>query len=148
MQTLLNFDLIGEDLYSIHGLKKIDGAFLQFLRQHHPELEQQLQQARQKAPDPSQQSTLLIELSVGLEQFLSQLFRIENDVQALLNQHDDYANLAEFKRRIIQKRIIPKYQQHDWQGYSAAYFSDYLSLSAQEIIQAWTILQAHQDQLK
>ncbi|HSF48616.1 MAG TPA: FAD-dependent oxidoreductase, partial [Burkholderiales bacterium] len=94
------------DLYQPEGLARVDGAFLKHLGEADPELRQCLEATR-NAPDrlaPKAQSELLIALAVHLEDFLSELFGIERDVQALSGRHHELAPLYRCKRLFVQKR--------------------------------------------
>jgi NADPH-dependent glutamate synthase beta subunit-like oxidoreductase/NAD(P)H-flavin reductase len=97
-----------EDLYRRDGLLRLDELFLAALREAAPVLAQRLVAAR-AAPEAlgaRAESDLLIELAPHLEDFLAQLFGIQDAVRALSAGHHELAPLFRVKRQFVQRRAM------------------------------------------
>ncbi|SDY86382.1 FAD-dependent oxidoreductase [Nitrosomonas sp. Nm58] len=106
----LKFGVTFADLYNRDGLVKLDEAFLDFLREGEAGLRACLDHAR-RYPDelaPKDESAFLIELAPWLEDFIAQLFGIENQVRALAARHHELAPLYFCKRQFVQRRAKTK----------------------------------------
>ncbi len=106
----LKYQLTIADLYCRDGLLKLDHEFLAFLNQGDHALHHKLINARIH-PDtlaPKDESALLIEIAPWLEDFLADLFGIENEVKALAEQHHKLAPLYFCKRQFVQRRAKGK----------------------------------------
>ncbi len=102
----LAFGLSFSDLYHHAGLARVDEAFLAYLRQQDQALCNRLIVARQggAALDRKQESALILELGPVLEDFLSELFGIGDDLKALKREYHAMAPLFEVKRKFVQRR--------------------------------------------
>jgi NADPH-dependent glutamate synthase beta subunit-like oxidoreductase/NAD(P)H-flavin reductase len=101
------FDLTINDFYDRAGLIKLDAAFVQQLAKDDAELHNRLMAGR-AAPEAlaeKDHSQLLIDLAGPLDDFLSALFKIEAEVQALRQRHDALAPLYTVKRLFVQRRV-------------------------------------------
>src|SRR5579872_3943445 len=87
--VLAGFGLSFADLYDAHGLQRLDARFLSRLEAAQPALAARLDAARE-APDKlaaKEESALLLELAPHLEQFVADLFGIQDEVAALAGVH-------------------------------------------------------------
>jgi NADPH-dependent glutamate synthase beta subunit-like oxidoreductase/NAD(P)H-flavin reductase len=106
----LSFGLQFSDLYRRDGLERLDTAFLQWLREANASLAERLSQVRQEAAagtlnlDRKAESALILELGPHLEDFLGQLFGIEDALRRLRREYNDLAPLFELKRKFVQRR--------------------------------------------
>jgi len=112
LQLEPGFNMSFDELYDPHGLRRLDAIFLEFLGQADPALTQQLTAARQ---DPESiggkdESQLLMEVAVHLDDFLAQLFSIETEVSALTDTHSALAPLFRCKRQFVQRKAATKYK--------------------------------------
>lgn len=104
----LNFGLLFEDLYSHDGLSKLDQEFISFLRERTPDLHNQLVEAR-TAPDAlgkKEESNFLLDIAPETEEFVTQLFNIKKEAQALAEQHNSLAPLYSCKRLFVQRKAL------------------------------------------
>jgi NADPH-dependent glutamate synthase beta subunit-like oxidoreductase len=122
------------DLYSLAGLQKIDDRFMAFLKGQDPALHQQLIEARHSPPGLPDQSTLMIALAPFIETFIGQAFDIQQEISTLQAANRTLIQLADFKRQYIQKRIIHKFKDYNWQGYTAESFQQYIHLSNTDLL--------------
>src|SRR5918996_2993966 len=96
----LSFDLRFEDLYRRDGLVRLDGCFVDFLKQRNTELHNRLMAAR-AAPEQiasKAYSDLILELAVELDDFIAALFSIACELGALRVRHSALAPLYTVKR--------------------------------------------------
>ncbi|MBY0281425.1 MAG: FAD-dependent oxidoreductase [Alphaproteobacteria bacterium] len=105
----LSYNLSFEDLYSDDGLAKVDVVFQDFLKETSPNLCAALTAARTVPLMPIEESNLIIALAPILEDFLSHLFNIKNEVFALQTAHNDLAPLVTVKRQFVQRYAVKKY---------------------------------------
>ena len=155
MNTSLNDDIHFYDLYSFSGLHKIDQLFLRQLQNYDEELYQNVLKARtflthQRTSDnvtshdyaAINQSALIIDISPLVNQFIAHLFSITSSVAAQISEQQRFILIHNFKRRIIQKRILPKYKNDSWpefidlDGYSSllALFHDLAGMNDYDFI--------------
>ena len=104
----LKFDVKFEDLYSTSGLSKLDGKFIDYLKNANVDLHNQLVSVRRDndSMDKKDTSNLLIEVAPYLEDFIGELFSIEGEVKALQQRHGDIADLYSCKRLFVQRRAL------------------------------------------
>jgi len=107
-QFELGFGFRFEDLYDRDGLVRLDQAFLDELHGAAPELHQRFIEARTNhaTAGGKERSELIIELAPYVEDFISALFGIKTEVEALQARHNDLAPVYAFKRKFIQKKAI------------------------------------------
>lgn len=106
----LDFGFRFEDLYDSEALRRLDGAFLDFIGAADGAVRDRLIAAR-TAPDalaPKAYSALLVDLAPHLDDFIAQLFRIEDEVRALATRHHELAPLYSCKRLFVQRRAANK----------------------------------------
>ncbi len=104
----LRFGISFEDLHRRDGLTHLDQHFLQHLAQAEPELAHRLVEARAN-PDAlagKPESELLIALAPHLEDFIAELFGIEQPVAALAARHHELAPLFSCKRAFVQRKAM------------------------------------------
>ena len=108
------------DLYDRTGIIKLDHAFMEYLEKHQQPLVGRLLAARANpaAAKPLEESNLLIELAPYLEQFIGELFGVENKLQALSAQTHQLAPLYACKRLFVQRQAVKAFK-----GEEAALFS-------------------------
>jgi len=107
----LAFGLKFEDLYCRHGLARLDGCFVEVLKRRNTELHNRLMAGR-AAPDElaaKAYSDLIVELAAELDDFITALFGITREVEALRQRHDTLAPLYAVKRLFVQRRAAKKY---------------------------------------
>jgi NADPH-dependent glutamate synthase beta subunit-like oxidoreductase/NAD(P)H-flavin reductase len=111
----LNHGLSFADLYDREGLVRLDRAFIAHLVETDGELHDQLMTARRDpdAVDRLDESNLLVELAPHLEDFISELFGIEAEVQGLQARHHDLAPLYSVKRLFVQRRAVKAVKEAD-----------------------------------
>jgi NADPH-dependent glutamate synthase beta subunit-like oxidoreductase/NAD(P)H-flavin reductase len=154
MTRSLAFGICFQDLYSLSGLQQVDRAFVTFLKNVDVSLYHHLQTARHyRLPSATDSpinsitnSTLIMDLSFQVEEFLSQLFHIQLETQTLRKAHHSYSGLSEFKRHLIQKRIVQKFRDEKWPEGLASSFQQYIQLGDCDLIQAFFSAQERQDQ--
>src|SRR5438874_728276 len=107
----LAFGLKFEDLYCRDGLARLDGCFVEVLKRRNTELHNRLMAGR-AAPDElaaKAYSDLIVELAAELDDFITALFGITREVEALRQRHDTLAPLYAVKRLFVQRRAAKKY---------------------------------------
>ncbi|TFH08066.1 MAG: pyridine nucleotide-disulfide oxidoreductase [Nitrosomonadales bacterium] len=112
---VLGFDMIFEDLYRRNGLLKLDQSFLNFLQEGEPDLHARFDHARSHCGtlNDKDESSLLIEIAPWVDDFISKLFCIEPEVQALSARHHELAPLYSCKRQFVQRRAMNKVSDED-----------------------------------
>jgi len=107
-KLVLAFGLTFQDLYERQGLLKLDGVFLDELRQAAPELYERLLKAREDPPAPHNKlgSELIIELAPYVEDFAGKLFGIGEDLGRLQSKHSELAPLYAVKRKFVQRKAL------------------------------------------
>ncbi|MBY0463041.1 MAG: pyridine nucleotide-disulfide oxidoreductase, partial [Alphaproteobacteria bacterium] len=105
----LSYNLTFEDLYTNHGLAKVDAAFQDFLKETSLELNNALTAARNIPLMPIEESNLIIALAPIVEDFISHLFNIKTEVAALQTAHSGLTPLMTVKRQFVQRYAIKKY---------------------------------------
>src|SRR5262245_55470017 len=105
-QLRLGAGLRFEDLYETAGLNRLDAAFLAHLETANPALAEELRAARSNPAglDRKPASELIIAIAPHVEDFIAQLFGIEQDVEKLQKEHNEHAPLYNVKRKFVQKR--------------------------------------------
>ena len=121
-QLRLQFDLRFEDLYRRHGLLRLDAAFVDFLGQADPALRESLESLRgdQSPLPPKQESEFLIAVAGHLDDFISRLFSIEDEVRALSARHFELAPLYSCKRLFVQRKAVNTYRAEAAAGFDGA----------------------------
>ena len=112
---ILGYDMNFADLYRRTGLIKLDQAFLDFLHDGDPDLYSRFDYARSHCGslNAKDESNLLIEIAPWLDDFISKLFCIESEVQALSARHHELAPLYSCKRQFVQRRAMNKVSDED-----------------------------------
>lgn len=107
----LAFNLKFTDLNKLEGLKKLDLVFLKFLKDHNHFLYENLLLLRNNSDQINQDfySNFLLEISPILDDFIAQLFNIEEEVSKLRQSHKEFDVIYECKRKFIQRIAIKKY---------------------------------------
>jgi NADPH-dependent glutamate synthase beta subunit-like oxidoreductase/NAD(P)H-flavin reductase len=107
--TLLpSFGLTFEDFYSRDGIIKLDGIFLDYLRNSSADLHDRIVAARENPPAAHtlSGSLLIIEAAPYLEDFIGELFGIEAELSALQAKHHALAPLFAIKRKFVQRKAL------------------------------------------
>ena len=96
------------DLYSVEGAARIDAIFIAHVTRVDPALAGRLARARATpaALAPKDESALLIDLAPHLEDFLAELFGIQEAVRALQARHHALAPLFAVKRQFVQRKAM------------------------------------------
>jgi NADPH-dependent glutamate synthase beta subunit-like oxidoreductase/NAD(P)H-flavin reductase len=107
----LPFGLTFEDLYRRDGLLKIDEIFLKQLQETSPSLHKQLLAARQTPPSAHTKasSELIVALAPYLEDFIGELFGIDETLSGLEARHAELTPLYLIKRRFVQRKALTGY---------------------------------------
>jgi NADPH-dependent glutamate synthase beta subunit-like oxidoreductase len=104
--TVFGFGIQFEELYQRDGLLRLDGTFLDELKQSDLALYNRLLAAR-AGNEPladKEHSQLLVELAPHVEDFIGKLFGIVPEIQALAATHHQLAPLYACKRLFVQRR--------------------------------------------
>ena len=104
----LAFGLQFPQLYTRDGLTKLDAAFLARLRDADAALAARVDTGRAN-PDTlalKEESELLIALAPHLEDFLTELFGVRNEVSALSARHHELAPVYECRRLFVQRKAL------------------------------------------
>ena len=106
----LAFGLSFDDLYALPGLERIDALFCEHLRTIDREAHARLEAARRDPDslDAKQESELLLAVAAPLEDFLAELFGIQDAVRDLAAEHDRLAPLYTVKRQFVQRQAAKK----------------------------------------
>ncbi len=102
----LAFNISFENLYTPSSLKKVDRAFLGFIRHENKEVWQALVKARQYPEEGSDLSALLIAIAPLLERFLAKLFNIQQEVTDNQHRNKAYEDIAWVKRHFLQRHVM------------------------------------------
>lgn len=129
----INDKLTFQDLYTHAGLERVDALFLDHLRACHPTLAQVYQQARLSPPDGLNESSLILEVAPYVEDFLSELLKIKNEVIANQTSHHTLAPLYFVKRQFVQRRAVRQYSQEAALTFDSQELTDQLTLHMGEI---------------
>jgi NADPH-dependent glutamate synthase beta subunit-like oxidoreductase/NAD(P)H-flavin reductase len=100
------FGLTFEELYHRDGLIKLDAAFISHLREGAVDVHNRLVAARAEPTslDDKAHSQLLLDTAPHVEDFISELFDIRAELDALTSQHHDLAPIYACKRLFVQRR--------------------------------------------
>ena len=105
----LNYNISFLDLYQKKGLKRIDQLFCNFLRNESEDLYLKLLESRQNTTNIIDESELIITLAPFLENFLKELFNLNEELSNLTSYKNNLSNLFLCKKIFIQKRVIRKF---------------------------------------
>ncbi|RZB12280.1 glutamate synthase subunit beta [Ehrlichia minasensis] len=106
---MLNFELTAQNLYTREGLVKLDNLFLSYLQSHNQNLYETLIRERNNESKSNNTSCTIIELSYIVEDFISKLFSIENEIITQQNIHKEFSEIYRCKRLFIQRYALKKY---------------------------------------
>src|SRR5262249_18362783 len=95
-----------EDLYQREGLVRLDARFADYLRGADTALFNRLMEARSKELTRKQNADLIVDLAPHVEDFIGELFGIEQEVRALQARHNSLEPLYAVKRKFVQKKAI------------------------------------------
>lgn len=97
-----------EDLYNRQKLCELDDRYLAMLDQISPDLKNRLVAARKNPSSLSSldESALILETALYLEQFIVNLFHLENALSSPYENHRFLGEIAHFKKTFIQKRAL------------------------------------------
>ncbi|MGH8755553.1 MAG: hypothetical protein ACREU0_06980, partial [Burkholderiales bacterium] len=106
----LRHGLSFEDLYLRDGLLRLDAAFLNFLGEADSALRHRVEAGRANpaALAKIEESELLIALSPHLDDFVADLFGIQEEAGKLSARHHELAPLYSCKRLFVQRKAINK----------------------------------------
>jgi NADPH-dependent glutamate synthase beta subunit-like oxidoreductase/NAD(P)H-flavin reductase len=106
----LRHGLSFEDLYLRDGLLRLDAAFLNFLEEADAALRQRIEVGRTHpaALAKKEESELLIALSPHLDDFIADLFDIQEEAGKLSARHHELAPLYTCKRLFVQRKAMNK----------------------------------------
>jgi NADPH-dependent glutamate synthase beta subunit-like oxidoreductase/NAD(P)H-flavin reductase len=122
-QTLtLGFGIHFQDLYRRNGLIALDHAFLDFLGAADPALRDRLDAGRAN-PDAlpaKEESALILKIAPCLERFMTELFGIAVEVEALTRRHKEQDPLFVVKRQFVQRRAVSRIASEEARGFDGA----------------------------
>src|SRR5215470_15810060 len=103
------------DLYDREGLVRLDRDFVAHLAATDIGLRDRLMAARRDpaAIEGLEESNLLVDLAPHLEDFIGELFGIENEVLDLQARHHELAPLYSVKRLFVQRRAVKGVKEAD-----------------------------------
>ena len=103
------------DLYEREGLLQLNIIFNNFLKDVDYDLFYNFLQLKKNSQNFSkvEKSNILILVSQVLEDFISELFNIENENEALQLKHNELSIIYQVKKRVIQRDISRKYNCDD-----------------------------------
>ncbi|MGN6370316.1 MAG: FAD-dependent oxidoreductase [Phycisphaerae bacterium] len=106
-ELTLRFGVEFGDLYTRAGLVRLDGAFLEYLKEREGELYGRLAAARENpgVVEGKAESELITEIAPYLEDFIGELFGIQNELRALQGRHTALAPLYAVKRKFVARKI-------------------------------------------
>lgn len=109
----LGFNLTFTNLNNIWGLNSVDDKFLEFLRDAEPALHKLLLEMRARADTVSDKeyATIICDLSPYVDDFLSILFDIEQEVAQVRKQAAEFDIIYECKRKFVQRFALKKYSR-------------------------------------
>jgi len=113
----LSFGIEFGDMYSHEGLKKIDHAYNNFLFSKNPNLYSQIKQAREQGLPKKEYSNLIVDLAPYLEEFLSKMFCIQLELDALKDQQNKLENIYKCKRLFVQRQALRDNASEDWDAF-------------------------------
>ncbi|AHC39119.1 FAD-dependent oxidoreductase [Ehrlichia muris] len=105
---MLEFELTVQNLYTREGLVKLDNLFLSYLQSNNQDLHNILIKERKK-DIKSDNTSCIIDLSYVVENFITKLFGIENEVVTQQNAHKEFSEIYKCKRLFIQRYALKKY---------------------------------------
>ena len=118
----LAYNLCLDDLYSRDGLHKIDGIFMGWLMRDKPALATRLQAARAE-PDiltKLERSGLLLSLAPSIDEFIAQLFHIEQAHRMEKADHLGFDAYIECRRKFVQRKAIKAYSKEEAATFNGA----------------------------
>ena len=114
----LNFTINFSDLHSLEGLRKIDKIFLNYLEKENNILHKALIKYRLACYSSTSfsfdYSSLLIDLAPYFDDFIAELFFIEQENFALKYQQKKFDIIYECRRKFVQ-RVFKNYNSHNHQ---------------------------------
>ena len=126
--TFLSLGFSFEDLHRPEGLERLDQVFLTFLEEGDENLRFRLKKARYSLPSSMEESTLLLDLSPNVEDFLGRLFSIEKEIEALQSQTHRLAPLYRCKRLFVQRQAAKAYTKDEVKHFNASQLKEDLTL--------------------
>jgi NADPH-dependent glutamate synthase beta subunit-like oxidoreductase/NAD(P)H-flavin reductase len=114
---LLGFGINFSDLYELDGLEKIHNKFQDFLPN---DLKEVYQKAFLEKWSGDVHDKLIISIAPYLEDFLSKLFPIENEVLDLQKSHTNFKTILNFKRQFVQRLALKKYSKEQASNFDIA----------------------------
>jgi NADPH-dependent glutamate synthase beta subunit-like oxidoreductase/NAD(P)H-flavin reductase len=116
---VLGFDFHFDALYNREGLAALDSRFLEYLKQRDPALCERLVAARAEpgALPLKAQSDLIIEAAPVLQDFLTELFGIGAEVEALRAGDLKLAPIYHVKRQFVQRNAAKKYDHEEAEAF-------------------------------
>lgn len=112
------FGLDFYDLYDASGLKKVDAEFNKFISQKSAEVYQELLALRSNPQNFSdeEKSVILIETALVLEDFLVDLFLLDDENNSLKNKQKKYQKIHYVRRQFVQRLVAKKYSAADFEN--------------------------------
>jgi NADPH-dependent glutamate synthase beta subunit-like oxidoreductase len=119
-ESFLSFGFTFEDLHQADALEKLDGIFLSFLDESASDLAVRLKQARKNGLQKTEESALLIDVAPYVEDFIGNLFSIQEDIHALQDQTFHLAPLYRCKRVFVQRQALKAFSREEALSFNGA----------------------------
>lgn len=125
----LNFDFTFQDLNSLSGFQKLDKFFLKYLKEQDYALHEQLKLYRingSKNISRKEHSEFLLKIAPFLDDFIAELFNIEDKNSLLKQEHVKFDIIYECRRKFIQRYVIKKYPKESLDSFNFPQISNEL----------------------
>ncbi|MGC0371549.1 MAG: hypothetical protein DGJ47_000238 [Rickettsiaceae bacterium] len=111
----LQFDLKFEELSSVSGLQKLDKRFISYLTEHDILLTQKYLNYRKGLIELSEldQSDLYLRIAPYLDDFIAELFSIEQENNQVKASYQKFDAIYDFKRKFVQRYAVKKYKKEN-----------------------------------
>jgi NADPH-dependent glutamate synthase beta subunit-like oxidoreductase len=123
----LSFNFTFDDLHDPSALEKLDGIFLSYLEEQSKDLAERLKHARLTPLTKLGESALLLDLAPYVEDFISVLFRIEQETQSLQDLTYHLSPLYRCKRLFVQRQAAKVYAKEEALSFDGARLKQELS---------------------
>ncbi|MBP9791694.1 MAG: FAD-dependent oxidoreductase [Rickettsiales bacterium] len=111
----LGFGFRFRDLYNISSLRRIDEAFLAYLRSEDEVAFNRLVKSRKDSNISRVEYSHLISLvSNSVEGFVIELFQISEIAAKTSDVYSNFRKIYDFKRNIVQRKILNKFRNYDF----------------------------------
>jgi NADPH-dependent glutamate synthase beta subunit-like oxidoreductase/NAD(P)H-flavin reductase len=114
-------------LYNLQQLEQLDKEFQQYIANANSNLHSEYLKAR--TSKTKKNDTISLQLAPYVEDFLANLFGINNETQTTYANHSEYALIAVAKRQFVQRYAIKKYHTVEPEWHSSHEFKNELNFA-------------------